>query len=229
MSTISVIIPVFNGARHIAETIQSVLHQTRVPDEIIIVNDGSTDETPEILESAKSAGITVIHQENRGAGAARNRGMETATGSLVSFLDADDLWLPEKLAIQENYLSAHPDIGYVLCHLVEFHSPEMADSLRNRTPLRTGSQPGMLPSTALIRKSVIETVGLFTPVWRTGEFLDWTLRANEAGVTRHQLPDVLVKRRVHDTNLGRSASAARDYHHIIKAALDRKRNRGDQT
>ncbi len=229
MKSISVIIPIFNGGRYIRETVQSVLDQTLKPDEIIVVDDGSTDDTPRILETLSETGIIVIRQENSGAGSARNRGIEAANGSLIAFLDADDLWLPEKLRTQENFLAKHTDIAYVLCRLEEFHSPEIPAGVKVRTPLRTGIRPGVLPSTALIRKSVFEEIGLFNPSWRTGEFMDWTLRANEACISSYHLKEALVRRRVHDTNLGRSASAAHDYHRILKAALDRKRKRSSSS
>lgn len=225
MTSISAIIPVYNGAHYIREAVRSVLQQSLKPDEIIVVDDGSTDETPRILESLVETGIIAVRQENCGAGCARNRGIETACGSLIAFLDADDLWLPGKLAAQEQVLAEHPEIGYVLCRLEEFYSPELVGQLSNRTALRTDSQPGMLPSTALIRKSVFNEVGLFDISWRTGEFMDWVLRANDAHISSHQIEHILVRRRIHDTNLGRSVSAAHDYHRILKAALDRKRKR----
>ncbi|NOY22197.1 MAG: glycosyltransferase family 2 protein [Acidobacteria bacterium] len=223
MKSISVIIPVFNGARYIRETVQSVLEQSLKPDEIIIVDDGSTDETPKILANLAKTGIITIRQNNMGPGSARNRGIEASTGSLIAFLDADDLWLPEKLAEQKRILSERPEIAYVLCCLEEFYSAELAKQLVNRTILRPDTQTGVLPTTALFRKSVFQEVGLFNPVWRTGEFMDWMMRANEAGITSYKMEQVLVQRRVHDQNLGRSAAVRGDYHRILKAALDRKR------
>lgn len=229
MNSISVIIPVYNGARYIREAVRSALEQTLKPDEIIVVDDGSTDDTPRVLKALAETGIIAIRKGNAGAGSARNQGIETATGSLIAFLDADDVWLPEKLATQTRILREHSNIGYVVCNMEEFYSPELADELQDRTPLRNGSLSGMLPSSALIRKSVFKKVGLFNTLWRTGEFMDWVLRANEASISSYQLKEILVRRRVHDTNLGRSAAASHDYHHILKAALDRKRKRSSDS
>src|SRR5580658_2014305 len=90
---VSVIIPAFNSARTISATLDSVLAQVRPADEILVMNDGSTDETSEILESYKSL-VQVFRQENSGLAAARNALFRRATGDLVAFLDADDIWHP---------------------------------------------------------------------------------------------------------------------------------------
>ncbi len=223
MTAIAVIIPVYNGARYLQETLNSVFLQTRPADEIIVINDGSTDGTAGLLKKLDRNNMRVIHQENAGAAAARNRGIEQSDAGLITFLDADDLWYPGKLRIQEEFMNGHPDIGYVTCKLVEFHSKELTNEQRDRTPLRTGNHPSTLPSTAMIRRSAFDHAGLFDPRWKTGEFLDWCFRADENGIRNSRLQEVLVKRRIHDGNLGRTAAAKTDYHRIIKASLDRKR------
>lgn len=225
MNRISVIVPVYNGIRYLQAALNSVLGQTRPADEIIVVNDGSTDGTAELLNALEQDRLTVIHQDNRGAADARNRGIQASHGNLIAFLDADDLWEPEKLRIQETFMDEHPDIGYVCCRLAEFHADDLTDEQRAHTPLRTGDQVATLPSTAMVRISVLDRTGLFDPRWKTGEFLDWCLRAVESGILKHQLPEILVHRRIHDRNLGRTAAARTDYHRIIKASLDRRRGK----
>lgn len=97
---ISVIIPLFNGSRYIRETLMSVLGQTHPADEIIVVDDGSTDEGPAIVEDLRSAGpIFLYRQENKGQSAARNTGVKLSSGELIAFLDQDDVWYPDHLAI----------------------------------------------------------------------------------------------------------------------------------
>ena len=96
---ISVIIPSYNSAAYLPAAIDSALNQTVAPLEVIVVNDGSTDETPQVLERYQGR-IVTITQENRGLSGARNRGIAAAGGNLVAFLDADDVWLPEKLEKQ---------------------------------------------------------------------------------------------------------------------------------
>nr|WP_315488782.1 glycosyltransferase [uncultured Rhodoferax sp.] len=106
---VSVIIPAFNRERYIGAAIQSVLDQTYQDFELIVVDDGSTDGTNEIIRKFDSIRLKLISQENRGRSNARNRALEIARGQYISFLDSDDLYLPDKLALQVAYMDAHPD------------------------------------------------------------------------------------------------------------------------
>src|SRR5215472_561278 len=101
IAPISVIIPAYNHARFLTPAIESVLSQTMEPSEIVVVDDGSTDETSSVLGTFGRQ-IRVVRQKNQGVAAARNRGAELATGEYLAFLDADDLWLPRKLEMQLN-------------------------------------------------------------------------------------------------------------------------------
>lgn len=118
---ISVIIPSYNYGRFIAEAIESVLAQTLLPDEIIVVDDGSTDDTEEILKRFGDK-ITYIKQENAGVCAARNRGVTASSGEYIAFMDADDIWHPTKLEKQMAKFAEDPDIGLVHCGMREFES-----------------------------------------------------------------------------------------------------------
>ncbi|MDE2149418.1 MAG: glycosyltransferase family 2 protein [Gammaproteobacteria bacterium] len=109
---VSVVIPAYNAGNTIAETLCSVLAQTHRPLDIVVVDDGSRDDTREVLRSFGDA-IRVIHQANSGIGVARNRGLAEARAPFIALLDADDLCLPERIAVQLKYLLAHPDI--LLC------------------------------------------------------------------------------------------------------------------
>jgi len=106
---ISVVIPVYNREQTIGRAIDSVLAQERLPEEIIVVDDGSTDNTPEILDSYLTK-IQVVRQDNKGVSASRNRGIELAKGKWIAFLDSDDEWLPDKLQKQMTYIKQHPNI-----------------------------------------------------------------------------------------------------------------------
>jgi glycosyltransferase involved in cell wall biosynthesis len=107
--TISVIIPAYNAEATLAETLASVLGQTLPPDEIIVVDDGSTDHTAQIATAAANS-IRIIRQNNRGAAAALNMGVKLATGDTLGFVDADDLWEPDKLGIQGRVLVERPEL-----------------------------------------------------------------------------------------------------------------------
>ena len=113
MPKVSVIMPVYNGARFVAEAIESVLAQTWQDWELTIIDDGSTDSTPSILKAFSDPRIIIIRQENRGEGAARNVGLDTAMGEYVAFLDADDLYLSNALADLVAYLDVHPQVDAV--------------------------------------------------------------------------------------------------------------------
>lgn len=112
MTDVSVVIPVFNGASFVGEAVESVLGQTLRVREVIVVDDGSTDGTLRVLE-AFGKRIKVLQQENLGPSSARNRGVKEAAGSLIAFLDADDLWLPTKIQTQTQALSEHPHAAFV--------------------------------------------------------------------------------------------------------------------
>ncbi|ETR72800.1 MAG: hypothetical protein OMM_07322 [Candidatus Magnetoglobus multicellularis str. Araruama] len=107
MPKIDVIIPVFNRPELVKEAIQSVLDQTYPNVEIIVVNDGSTDNTSAVLDSFHKK-IRVIHQKNKGVSAARNTGIANSNAPWIAFLDSDDIWLPEKLSLQMAFLEKHP-------------------------------------------------------------------------------------------------------------------------
>ena len=109
---VSVIIPAYNCADYIVESIESALAQDYPNKEIIVVDDGSTDDTVATL-SAFDGKITVIRQENAGSAVARNTGIKASSGEFIAFLDSDDLWFPGKLSLQVEYMEAHPDIGLV--------------------------------------------------------------------------------------------------------------------
>ncbi len=109
---VSVIIPTYNSARFVADAIDSVLVQDYPNKEVIVVDDGSTDNTAELIANYDQQ-VKLIRQENAGPAAARNNGVRASTGELVAFLDSDDFWLPGKLVAQVAYLEHHPDTALV--------------------------------------------------------------------------------------------------------------------
>lgn len=112
--TFSVVIPCFNRASRIEAAINSALDQSLPPHEIIVVDDGSTDESASVAESLGPA-VRVIRTENRGPSAARNLGIDEAQGDWIAFLDADDVWHPEKMTLQAQALAAFPEVKLVFC------------------------------------------------------------------------------------------------------------------
>ena len=117
---VSVVLPVYNRAHYVAEAIESVLGQTLPPDELIVVDDGSTDDSVAVVERFARPGLRVLRQPNGGIGSARNAGLRAVTGELVAFIDSDDLWERDKLALQVEAMRASDDVQLVFGHLVEF-------------------------------------------------------------------------------------------------------------
>ena len=126
--SVSVVIPTYNYGRFIVDAIHSVLDQTRPPSDIIVVDDGSTDETAVVLGSFGD-GVRYIRQDNAGVGAARNRGVSESTGELVAFMDADDIWEPTNLEKQLARFESDEEIGLVHCALREFDD-ETGETIR---------------------------------------------------------------------------------------------------
>lgn len=111
--TISVVIPLYNKCPHIAKTIESILSQSVLPTEIIVVDDGSTDGSADVVKRYKEHNVQLISQENEGVSAARNRGIATSTSVWIAFLDADDLWLPNHIEALQTAIHSYPDVGLV--------------------------------------------------------------------------------------------------------------------
>ena len=195
-SFISVVIPVHNGEKYLRECVESLLNQTLRPSEVIIVDDGSTDQTPYIAGSFGDP-IVFLSQNQAGPAAARNLGVEAASGEYLAFIDADDIWLPEKLALQTGYFADHPDTDIVFGMMKNFYSPETDAGFRSRYACTEEIVPGIHAGTMLLKKETFLRVGLFNPSLKMGEFIDWQARATALKCTVHVLPELLIDRRAH--------------------------------
>lgn len=176
--TISVVIPTFNYGSYIAEAILSAVEQTFPPSEIIVVDDGSSDDTESKVRAFGDA-VTYIRQQNSGVGAARNRGVAESTGDLIAFLDADDTWEPTKLEKQIGKFAEDPEIGLVHCGLREFDT----DSGETVAEYVTGLEGWVAEELVLFENPVICGPGSTTLVKR-GIFL----RAGGYDTTREMHP-----------------------------------------
>jgi glycosyltransferase involved in cell wall biosynthesis len=223
---VSVVIPVYNGERYLAEAIESVLGQPYRPLELLVVDDGSADGSAEVAGRYDTP-VRLIRALHEGAAAARNRGAEAAEGSYLAFLDADDLWTAGKLPLQVARLESDAALDAAFGTVEHFYSPELDQAARNTIECPGGAMPAYHPGAMLIRTEAFRRVGPFQTCWQVGEFMDWYLRAQEAGLMSVMLPDVVMRRRLHGANLGLRARPARvDYARILKAALDRRRKNG---
>jgi glycosyltransferase involved in cell wall biosynthesis len=222
---ISCIVPVFNGERYVREAIDSIFAQTYRPLEIIIVDDGSTDNTAALI---RSYGDRVCHlrQNNQGPASARILGLGAAKGEFIAFLDADDLWHREKLERQTTRFQARPELDYCVTHVQNFWIAEMdAEAEKYRQHRISRPLPGYVTGTLLARRAIFDVVGLFNPGLAHGDSTDWFLRAAEHGAVVEVLSDVLLFRRLHPANRSRVlAGKSRDeFLRLLKLSLDRKR------
>lgn len=224
-ASISVVIPVYNAELYLAEAVQSILAQTLPVAEIILVDDGSTDGSAAVAQKFAPP-VRLLSQPNAGAGAARNRGVQTAQGDLIAFLDADDLWTPDKLARQTQAL-AEGQADMIFGAVQQFYSPELDAQARERIHFDAKPIQAYSAGTLLLSRASFLAVGAFAEQLRTGEFIDWYLRATHRGLSAVILPEVLLQRRLHMTNSGIVNRAGRsDYAQVIKAALERRRAGG---
>ena len=198
--TVSCIVPVYNGETFLAEALDSIIAQSEPPFEIIVVDDGSTDGTPEVIRRYGER-IRYERQDNAGPAAARNTGLGLANGELIAFLDADDLWHAEKLARQSARFIARPELGISLTRGHNFWIPELA---HEEERLR-GSLTGAVSIGSLVaRRTLFDKIGFFDAAARHKDVIGWLIRASHDGAVVEILPDVLIFRRIHHTNMSRN-------------------------
>ena len=187
--SVSVVIPVFNGARHLAEAIESVFAQTCNDFEIILIDDGSTDGTPEVARTYRHR-IAYHRRKHGGTAAARNTGIKLARGAHIAHLDADDVWLRDKLELQA-----------CLPHW------DQSASLRHY-------QHQLLPSSLFAPRRVFQRFGGFDESYSHGEDIEWFARARDSGIRMRHLPETLVVKRFHGANL--TYRAETDRSHLLR-------------
>lgn len=220
---ISVIIPVFNCERYLAEAINSVLGQTLPAKEIIVVDDGSTDHSAEV---ALSFGLKIryIKLEHGGIGAARNAGVAAMTTGHLAFLDSDDYWPNNKLGIQAGRLAESPHVDIVFGKVKQFVSPELSPESAARLSCPPELLKGIVAGTMLTTRRVFEMVGPFNEKLAVAEFIDWYARSTGLGFEVETIDAVLLFRRIHTSNAGiQTRHLRRGYVRVMKEYLDRNR------
>lgn len=223
---ISCIVPTFNCKLYIAEALDSILAQTYRPIEIIVVDDGSTDGTPELLERYGDK-IIYVKQDNLGPAAARNLGINMAQGEFIAFLDADDIWRKEKLDRQMAVFTENPELEICMTHIQNFWIPELKhEEERLRNHRFATELPGYVCQVLLAKYAVFDRIGLFDPSLRVSEDSDWFHRAREHGVVGKMIHEVMVYRRMHHNNLSYSLYGENQHHmlEMITRKLNRQRD-----
>ena len=208
MNKISVIIPAYNAEKYIKETIESVLSQTYRNFELIIIDDGSTDSTANIIKdfASKDERIQYIYQKNASQAVARNRGIKVSKGRFIAFLDADDLWMPDKLE-KQILLLGNKNIGLIYTDVIKIdHNSKLIPSKSSRKFLKGNVYKNIIydnfiaTSTVLVRKDALTENKLFFRTERQG-VEDWDLWIRLAEITEFDyLSDPLVQYRVYGGN-----------------------------
>ncbi|MDB5046173.1 MAG: putative glycosyltransferase [Deinococcus sp.] len=205
---VSVIIPAYNSAQYLPEAIESVLGQTYPHVEAVIVNDGSTDQSEQVLQEyqARDPRVKVVYQNNQGLPSARNTGIQASSGQFLCYLDADDVIQPEKIQRQLEYLLAHPEIDLVYSDYtradpnLQFLTEELIQIRRfslREAYVYTNVFPVM---SALMRRTLADRVGGFDPALRAAEDWDYWVRCERAG-TFGYLPGLFSVYRIHGTQM----------------------------
>jgi glycosyltransferase involved in cell wall biosynthesis len=216
MPTVTAVIPTYNRAKYICEALDSILVQSRPVDEIIVVDDGSTDNTFELLK-AYGDKILYIRQQNKGPGAARNRGIREARGEYIAFLDSDDLWVKDKTQSQIDFFTRNPQLGVVFGDMANFSddqenglpeikSPQIHDYFVSHASnlehiIECLIHEDVIPTpTVMIKRECLSKIGQFDERLKIGEDYDYWLRA--ASICKFGFVNtVLIKRRRHESNL----------------------------
>lgn len=223
---VSCIVPVRDGEPYLRETLESVFAQTWPALEVIVADDGSTDGTGAIC-AAYGERLRYTRQANAGPAAARNLGLAASRGSFVAFLDADDVWRPEKISMQMSILGSEPDVDLCVTLAQNFWSPDLGEQERIEDPRLTRPWVGYTCSALLARRSVFDEVGFFD----TGVLVEdgeWFARVEQRGLRCTVVPEVLVLRRLHAANASRHRTEERleSFVRRAKAAIERYRATG---
>jgi glycosyltransferase involved in cell wall biosynthesis len=217
---VTAIVPVFNGAAHLRDALESIRAQSYRPVHVIVVDDGSSDGSASIARSFPE--FEYIWQPNAGVATARNTALRRARGDFIAFLDQDDRWTPDKLDLQMKFMENHPETDFVYCRIRNVLEVEKPRWLDDR--FVGADKMAFMPGALLARRSAFDRVGGFDPSFVNGSDTDWQLRAKDAGLAQAVMEDVLLLRRVHTMNESRNyATSRRDMFHALHGSIRRRK------
>ena len=220
--SISVLIPAYNAAVYLAEAVESVLGQTIKPVEVVVLDDGSTDATYEVLRGFGER-IRLLGPERHGFVGARNYLLEQARCDWIAFQDADDVWQPHKLERQVAFLRANPEHDGCLALAEQFLEPGCALPPTFRQSLLAKPTPQFFIPNLLVHRRVFDRIGAFDVANPLGADSDWFVRAKDAGIDFPVVPEVLYRRRWHDSNLSWQFAFNTSMLDILRRSVRRKR------
>ncbi len=209
---LSAIVAVQNGAEHLASALSSIRAQTRPADEVLVVDGESTDGTEAVARSFPQ--VRYLRQRGRGLAEARNTGIAEASGELLAFLDHDDLWTPDKLAVQVAVLEARPELLFCVAHWRQFDDPAALDE---------ATRPGLTPGSLVARRAAFERLGGFDPAFSIGCDSEWFIRARDLRVPSVCVPQALLLKRRRAASLSADRETyRREWLRILQKSLARR-------
>jgi glycosyltransferase involved in cell wall biosynthesis len=231
--TVSVIVPAYNAAAFLREAIESSVAQTVPPLEVIVVNDGSTDDTGAVADAVarEHPVVQVIHQENGGPAVARNTAIAVARGEFLTFLDADDAMSADRIEHQVGYLLAHPDTDVVIGSVERSTEAGVeldAEFLKHELIAEQFAE-GINLMAMTARASTFASLGTFDPSYRLSEDYQWLVRAHRQARTVALVPRVVGRRRLHETNVSNAVDDVRNQMFRVLREHIRERQRDPNT
>lgn len=219
---ISVIVPVYQGEMYLGAALESIFAQGYRPLEIVVVDDGSTDGTATVARTYPD--VRYVFQTNQGAPVARNTGLRLCSGSLIAFLDADDLWVDNKLERQCDFLSRHPPVACVLGKMRNFLDDGVALPSWIPPSAMSDDPDALSLSAGLIRREAFDRIGCFDTSFPHADDLDWFIRLREAGLAMAVMKEVMLLRRIHTSNMSSNQKeVVQNTLRVMKAHIDRRR------
>lgn len=220
---VSVIVVVKNGELYLHKAIESILAQTYQAFEIIVVDGQSTDSTEKIAKSFQQ--VRYVLQTGQGIANAYNQGIDAARGEFIAFLSHDDTWTPNKLNTQVNYLIQHPEIQYTVAKVKFVLEAGHSIPPGFKTELLSGVHVGCIMETLVVRKTLFTAIGKLNPEFTVAEDVDWFARAKDNNIPMAVIPEVLLHKHIHNTNLSLNSTVNnQNLLKIMRQSIARKRN-----
>jgi glycosyltransferase involved in cell wall biosynthesis len=219
---VSIIIPAYNGEKHLGDAIESILNQNYSHYEIWVIDNGSTDKTKQVAHSFPQ--VNYVYSDIADTAIARNRGISQAQGEYIAFLDQDDTWVKDKLSKQIAFLESQKHYGAVIGLQKMYLEPGYAKPHWLKQSFLENAQPGYLPSALLVRRSTFELTDHFDTAFSFASDVAWFFKATHSGILIGNIDEALVNRRIHDENTSNKCSILqKQILEVIKASLQERR------
>lgn len=223
---VSVVIGTRNAERYLGKALASIRDGGFDDLEIVVVDCASADRSREI---AAGYGARVIAQDGTGLFAGWNQGVAAARGGLIAFLDSDDRWEPGKLEAQVAALARDPGLDYVIGRVRFFLEPGMPEPPGYRPEYDGAEHAAPMPGTLLARRAAFDRIGMFRTEYEIASDVDWFKRAIDAGLRYEVVPEALIHKRIHDSNLSHFAAGSMNAEivDLLRASIHRRRAAAD--